>query len=217
MDFGQTLLYLPALVFSVVFHEVSHGWMAEKNGDSTARMMGRLTLNPVPHIDLWGSILLPGMLLLMNSPFLFGYAKPVPVNLNNLRNPRIDGIKVAVVGPFSNLFLALVCAVVLGISARFFGQNHALSQLFAIGVTVNCVLAIFNLLPVPPLDGSWVLEHSLRGQAYETYRSIRPFGMFLLIGILLFPPLSRMLIHAPVMFVMGLFYQVSNAVLRMLS
>jgi Zn-dependent protease len=217
MDFGSTLLYLVALVFSVVFHEVSHGWMAERHGDPTARMAGRLTLNPVPHIDLWGSILLPGILIMLNSPFLFGYAKPVPVNVQNLRNPRIDGIKVALVGPFSNLFLALVCAVLLGLSARWVGMDHALTQLLGIGLTVNCVLAIFNLIPIPPLDGSWVLEHTLRGDAYNTYQQIRPYGMLLLIGILMFPPISSVLIRAPVTFVRDLFLNVSDSVFRMIS
>lgn len=216
MDFGTIILTLPALVFSVVFHEVSHGWVAEKNGDPTARLAGRITLNPIPHIDPWGSLLLPGILMALNTGFLFGYAKPVPVELRNLRNPRIDGIKVAVVGPLSNLFLALVCSVLLGVSAWGVGQDHALTHFLAIALSLNVALAIFNLLPVPPLDGSWVLEHSLRGQAYETYRAIRPYGMFLLLGILIFPPLSRLLIHTPIMAVLGLFYQLSNSVLRML-
>ena len=217
MDFGQTILYLPALVFSIVFHEVSHGWVAEKNGDPTARMMGRLTLNPIPHIDPWGSILLPGILALIGSPFLFGYAKPVPVNVNNLHNPRLDGIKVAIAGPFSNLFLALVSSVLLALSVRWMGMESAPSQFFALALTVNCVLAVFNLIPIPPLDGSWVLEHTLRGAAYETYRSIRPYGMLLLIGVLMFPPLSAILIRAPVSFVRDQFLQVSELVLRMVS
>lgn len=211
-DFGDTLLYLVALVFSVVFHEVSHGWVADKHGDPTARMMGRLTLNPVPHLDLWGSILLPGILILMRAPFLFGYAKPVPVDVRNLRNPRIDGIKVALAGPFSNLFLALICAVLFGLSIAYLGEGSAVSRLLRYGLLVNCMLAIFNLLPVPPLDGSWLLDHTLRGQAYETYRAIKPYGMFFLIGILLFPPLSNVLIRMPVLFVLSGFLSVSEAV-----
>ena len=217
MDFGQTILYLPALVFSIVFHEVSHGWVAEKNGDPTARMMGRITLNPVPHIDPWGSILLPGILLLLQSPFLFGYAKPVPVNVNNLNHPRTDGIKVAVAGPLSNLLLALISSILLALSVRWSGMESAPSQFFALALTVNCVLAVFNLIPIPPLDGSWVLEHTLRGRAYEAYRSIRPYGMLLLIGVLMLPPLSAILIRAPVSFVRDQFLQVSELVLRMVS
>jgi Zn-dependent protease len=216
-DFGDTLLYLVALVFSVVFHEVSHGWVADRHGDPTARMMGRLTLNPVPHLDLWGSILLPGLLVLMNAPFLFGYAKPVPVDVRNLRNPRIDGLKVALVGPFSNLFLAFLCSIAFGLAVGYLGGDNALTRLFRYGLLVNCMLAIFNLLPVPPLDGSWILDHTLRGRAYETYRSLKPFGMLLLIGILLFPPLSHVLIRMPVNFVLSGFVQVSETVARLVT
>ena len=206
-NLGDTLLYLVALVFAVVFHEVSHGWVADRNGDPTARMMGRLTLNPVPHLDLWGSILLPGILLLMHSPFLFGYAKPVPVDVRNLRHPRTDGIKVALAGPFSNLLLGLVCAIAFGLLRAFLGEEHALARLFLYGMLVNCILAVFNLLPVPPLDGSWLLDHTLRGSAYNFYRQIKPYGMLLLIGILLFPPVSNLLIRMPVNFLLaGLLY-----------
>jgi Zn-dependent protease len=215
-NLGDVLLQLVALVFSVVFHEVSHGWMADRNGDPTARFAGRLTLNPVPHIDPWGSILLPGLLFLLKSPFLFGYAKPVPVNVSNLRNPRIDGIKVALVGPFSNLFLGTACAVAHGVSAGFLG-DHALTRLFEFGVVINCVLAVFNLIPVPPLDGSWVLDHTLRGQAYQAYRAFKPYGMLVLMGILLFPPLSTVLIRIPVYFVASGLFSVSDAVRRMLT
>jgi Zn-dependent protease len=217
MDFGTIILTLPALIFSVVFHEVSHGWVAEKNGDPTARMMGRITLNPIPHVDPWGSLLLPGILMALNTGFLFGYAKPVPVELRNLRNPRIDGIKVAIVGPFSNLLLALVSSVLLGLSAAWLGQGHALTHFFVVALGLNVTLALFNLLPIPPLDGSWVLEHSLRGEAYETYRAIRPYGMFLLIGVLIFPPLTNLLLRAPQLAVLGWFYEVANSVLRMVS
>jgi Zn-dependent protease len=184
--------------------------VADRNGDPTARMMGRLTLNPVPHIDPWGSILLPGILLLGHSPFLFGYAKPVPVDVGNLRNPRIDGIKVALAGPFSNLLLGTLCAIVFAFGWMYLGHEHALSRLFLYGMKVNCVLAVFNLIPVPPLDGSWLLEHTLRGSAYNAYRAVRPYGMFLLIGILIFPPISSFLIGRPVNFVLGLMVMLSQ-------
>lgn len=216
-NFGDTLLYLVALVFSVVFHEVSHGFVADRHGDPTARMMGRLTLNPVPHIDPWGSIILPGILLLGHSPFLFGYAKPVPVDVGNLRNPRIDGIKVALAGPFSNIFLGILCAIVFGVAWMFLGHEHALARLFLYGMKVNCVLAVFNLIPVPPLDGSWLLEHTLRGSAYNAYRAVRPYGMFLLIGILIFPPISNFLIGRPVNFVLGLMVMLSQWTASLLS
>ncbi len=216
-NFGDTLLYLVALVFSVVFHEVSHGYVADKHGDPTARMMGRLTLNPVPHIDLWGSLLLPGILLLMHAPFLFGYAKPVPVDVRNLKNPRIDGIKVALAGPFSNILLGFLCAIVYGVLRVFLGDEHALVRLFVYGILVNCVLAIFNLLPVPPLDGSWLLDHTLRGSAYNTYAALKPYGMLILIGIMLFPPISQILIRTPVNFVLGILLMFSQFVGSLIS
>ena len=216
-SFGDILLKIVVLVFSVVFHEVSHGWVAERCGDPTARFLGRLTLNPVPHLDLWGSILLPGMLALLHSPFLFGYAKPVPVDPRNFRNPRIDGIKVALVGPFSNLFLACVSAVLLGVVARFVGTENALVTFLQLGVVVNCLLAVFNLIPVPPLDGSWLLDHTLRGPAYNAYRAFKPYGMLVLIGILLFPPVSNLLIGMPVTYLSGALFDVSELIARSIS
>ena len=129
------------LVFAMVAHEYAHAAVALHEGDDTAYTLGRVTLNPIPHIDPWGSILLPGILMLLQSPFLFRYAKPVPVNVNNLHHPRIDGIKVAVAGPLSNLFLALVSSVLLALSVRWLGMESAPSQFFALALTVNCVLA----------------------------------------------------------------------------
>jgi len=211
-DFGNVLLQIVALLFSVVFHEVSHGWVADKNGDTTARMMGRITLNPVPHLDLWGSILMPAILIFSHSPVMFGYAKPVPVDVRNLHNPRIDGLKVALAGPASNLLLGTVCALLFGASAAYLGVEHAVSRLLAAGIVVNSVLAVFNLLPIPPLDGSWVLEHTLRGNAYNVFRAIRPYGMILLLGILFVPFLSDFLIGIPVGFVRGLFLDLSQLV-----
>jgi Zn-dependent protease len=215
--FGVVLLKIVVLVFSVVFHEVSHGWVAERCGDPTARFLGRLTLNPVPHLDLWGSILLPGMLALMHSPFLFGYAKPVPVDPRNFRNPRFDGIKVALVGPFSNIFLALVCAVLLGLAAPFIGTGNAIATLLQLGVVINCLLAVFNLLPIPPLDGSWLLDHLLRGAAYNAYRAFKPYGMIVLIGVLLFPPVSNLLIQTPLIYLSDAMFHLSELIAGKIS
>jgi Zn-dependent protease len=215
-DPGSLLLYLVALVFSIVFHEVSHGWVADAHGDHTARLAGRLTLNPIPHIDPWGSILLPAILAFSGSRIMFGWAKPVPVDVNNLRNPRIDGIKVALAGPGSNLLLGTLSAIAFYISATYLGQEHALSRLFEVGVFINALLAVFNLLPVPPLDGSWLLDHTLRGEAYNAYRAFKPYGMFLIIGILLFRPLSNILIGIPVGFVTGMMDLVGRTVASVL-
>lgn len=143
------------LVFSVVVHEVAHGYMANYLGDPTARLMGRLTLNPIPHIDMVGSILLPFILVITGSPFLIGYAKPVPYNPYNLRGSYGEAW-VALAGPATNIILALVFAL----SIRFFGHALSASMLVAFShiIYINLVLALFNLLPIPPLDGSKVLS-----------------------------------------------------------
>lgn len=154
MDPVSIAIFIVILLFSVIFHEVAHGLMAERLGDPTARFAGRLTLNPIPHIDLFGSILLPAILLAVHSPILFGAAKPVPVNYQNLRNFKRDMILVALAGPFTNFILAILAALVL----RVFPGISALGQtLLAQTVLMNLVLGIFNLIPIPPLDGSKVL------------------------------------------------------------
>jgi len=216
-DFGSTLLYFVALVFSIVFHEVSHGWVADKHGDPTARMMGRLTLNPIPHIDPFGSIILPLILALTPGNFMFGWAKPVPVDVRNLRNPRLDGIKVALAGPGSNLLLGTMAAIAYTVSSHFLGGDHALSRLFLAGIAVNAGLAVFNLLPVPPLDGSWLLDHTLRGEAYNAYRAIKPYGMLVIIGLLVFRPLANIVIGVPFNFVAGIMLLIARTVTGFLA
>src|SRR5207302_6948033 len=126
--------------------------------------------------------------------------------------PRIDGLKVALAGPLSNLLLGTVCAALLGLSAAYLGEGHALSRLLGAGVAVNAILAVFNLLPIPPLDGSWVLEHTLRGAAYNAYRAVRPYGMLILIAILVVPFVSDVLIGIPRGFVISHMLDLSNLV-----
>lgn len=158
MDPVSVIIFIVILLFSVIFHEVAHGVVADRLGDPTARFAGRLTLNPIPHIDPFGSILLPGLLFLVGSPFIFGAAKPVPVNYQNLRNFKRDMIFVAAAGPATNFLLAVLASLVIrffpGISAT--GVNLLLQV-----VILNLVLAIFNLIPVPPLDGSKILASLL--------------------------------------------------------
>jgi len=153
------ILSIISLIFSIILHEVAHGWVAERCGDPTARMAGRVTLNPLPHIDLVGTILLPLLLILTGSGFIIGWAKPVPVNFYRLRHPRRDTILVSVAGILANLSLALVA----GLLFRLFGLlpyssfSLGLEQFLFYLVNINLVLAIFNLIPIPPLDGSKVL------------------------------------------------------------
>ncbi len=150
------LFQLLVLIYSVVIHEVSHGLMANSMGDDTAKNMGRLTLNPIKHLDMFGSVLLPLFLFIVRSPFIVGYAKPVPYNPNNLTDKKYGPAKVAFAGPASNLILALL----FGLSLRFMPDVFASSlipELFSFIILLNLVLAIFNLFPVPPLDGHWLL------------------------------------------------------------
>ena len=182
------------LLLAVITHEVAHGWVAGKLGDPTARLSGRLTFNPLPHIDPIGSILIPAILLLSQSPFLFGYAKPVPVNFHNLRNPKRDMIWVAMAGAAANLLLALGFSVLLRIlisSDVIWDQPligavlRPLVLMLRYGVVINVALAVFNLLPIPPLDGGKIMVGILPLNAAYQYSKLEPFGFFILIGLLM--------------------------------
>lgn len=185
----ELLVVLPVLLFSVVVHECAHGYAAEWWGDPTARMLGRLTLNPIPHIDLIGSILVPGLLIATGANFLFGWAKPVPITPDNFRDRRLGDITVSLAGPVSNVLLALGFAGLL-LSARLLGfAPAALVQLCAYGVFLNFILAVFNLLPIPPLDGSHVVANLLPRRAAYAYRSLGAFGLVIVIVLLMVPGL----------------------------
>lgn len=166
------------LIFSAIIHEYMHGWMADRLGDPTARHAGRLTLNPLPHLDWFGSLLLPGLMILSGMGFVFGWAKPVPYNPYNLRDRRFGGAKVALAGPMANLLVAVFFGLVL----RFL-PFHSLtfSGLLALVVYINLVLMLFNLLPIPPLDGSKVLAPFLSPEARMKYLSLERFGFLLVI------------------------------------
>ncbi len=170
MDVADTLFVIVVVIFSAVIHEVMHGVAADRLGDHTARYAGRLTLNPIPHLDLWGSIIIPVTLALSGSPIFFGYAKPVPYNPYNLKPGRFSEAIVAFAGPFSNMVLAVLFALIIRS-----GQvpAEALQFVFLV-VVVNVMLFFFNLIPVPPLDGSKVIEALLpRGMqhGYALWRS----------------------------------------------
>jgi Zn-dependent protease len=159
------IISIVVLVFSVILHEVAHGYAADMLGDMTARYVGRLTLNPIPHIDLYGSIILPAALTFLHSPVVLGWAKPVPYNPHNMRHPYAEAL-VAIAGPATNFFLAFVFGLLMraGVGAG----DVAVSQLLFTIVTINTLLGIFNLLPIPPLDGSKVLHALLpRGLQYQ--------------------------------------------------
>lgn len=175
------------LLFAITLHEASHGFVARRYGDRTAEMLGRLTLNPVKHIDPIGTILVPAVMLLL-SGFIFGWAKPVPVNTRNLRNPRRDMIIVAAAGPASNMLMALgwglLISLVLAFGGVLGGAAQWLLQMGEVGVFFNVLLAIFNLLPIPPLDGGRVASGLLPVGLSAKLDAIEPYGIFIVLGLL---------------------------------
>jgi len=204
MGGGQGIvIQIFALVLAVCFHEAAHGWVANRNGDPTARLAGRITLNPLPHIDLFGTILFPAILMVTNAPILIGWAKPVPVNPRNFRNPRRGFWQVSISGPGSNLLLAVGAAVALkvwtvldpGLHDYLYayllgdgaqrGVNVALPlALFLLqSVYINVVLGVFNCFPIPPLDGGHFLMGVLPPRQAQSLARIEPFGMFIVLGL----------------------------------
>jgi Zn-dependent protease len=197
----EQLYLLPILLFSVVVHEISHGWMALRLGDPTAKELGRLTLNPIPHIDPIGSILVPAFSLLTTGRVFIAWAKPVPVNPLNFSNMRRDDILVSVVGPISNLMLSLFCTVAVivlwKVQPLFENSPEVVQQgvqflldMFRGGITLNIVLAVFNLIPIPPLDGSHVVASLLPDELSNQYRSIGFFGVLIIILLMRWEPFA---------------------------
>jgi Zn-dependent protease len=198
------------LIIAITFHEAAHGFVAHRLGDNTAFGLGRVSFNPLRHIDPFGTLILPGILLLSPSPFLFGYAKPVPVNFRNLNHPRLDMVWVALAGPVTNILLALAAAFAFH-ALPFIPANAAqwTADNLKNAFLINIVLAIFNMLPIPPLDGGRVAVGLLpRVLAYPLSR-LEPYGMLILIGLLiLLPVLGTQL---------GLNLDVISAILRTLT
>ena len=186
------LALIPALVIAIVFHEVAHGWVALMLGDPTAKERRRLTLNPVRHVDPFGTLILPGLLALSGLP-VFGWAKPVPVIKERLNNPRFGMMAVAAAGPGTNFILAAVGAVALGLFAGNYTGEPGGGAMFTISILqyfiiINIFLALFNLLPIPPFDGSHIVEGLLPERAARAYEKLRPFGFPLLFLVLLIIP-----------------------------
>ena len=191
----EIVLILPVLLFSVVVHEVAHAWQALREGDATARDLGRITLNPIPHLDPMGSLVVPLVLHLLPGNFLFGWAKPVPVNPRNYRNYRAGDIRVSLAGIVSNLGLVVLCTLGLLAWTAMQGLPFAsgtigtsIGAMLTYGVFINLILAYFNLIPIPPLDGSHVLYHLLPPAAGARYRAMGRYGVtLLLLTVVAFP------------------------------
>jgi len=182
------LLLIPCLVIAIVFHEVAHGYVAKLLGDPTASERGRLTLNPIRHVDPIGTLLVPGALLLAGAP-AFGWAKPVPVNQYRLRNPRYHMMAVAIAGPASNFVLATLGAVLIGIASAIAGtsilaEDNVLGVALTMFLLINIFLGLFNLLPIPPFDGSHIVGGLLPDRLRYQWAKLQRVGIFLLIGVI---------------------------------
>jgi Zn-dependent protease len=181
------------VVLAITLHEAAHGWVAEKFGDDTARQLGRITFNPIKHIDKFGTIVFPGMLLLMGSPILFGYAKPVPVNFARLKPPRLGMLVVALAGVAVNFILAVISALLLHLET-FISPEQApwLYMNLYRSLMINCVLIVFNLIPILPLDGGRVVDSLLSGQAKEMFGKLERYGVWVVLALLILPPMLGM-------------------------
>lgn len=185
------IIAVVVVILSIIFHEVAHGYVADWLGDPTAKYAGRLTLNPIPHIDMIGSIIVPGLALLSGSPFLLGWAKPVPINPYNLRYGKWGEALTAFAGPGTNILIALVAGLLVRFGGEFFTSPEMLSIVFTI-IMANISLAILNMLPIPPLDGSKVVAALLPPGLYMQYRELEnmtyalgPFGLILVLIVII--------------------------------
>ena len=173
---------LPVL-FAITVHETAHGWMALRLGDKTAMMLGRLTLNPLKHIDPLGTILIPGLMYML-AGFMFGWAKPVPVTWQNLKHPKRDMVYVAAAGPVANLLMAILWALLIRIGMALGDAGQALVFMGVAGIFINTILMVLNLLPLPPLDGGRVMTGLLPGPLAYRFSLIEPYGFFILVALL---------------------------------
>ena len=200
------IIWGPPVLFGITLHEVAHGWVARRFGDPTAMMLGRLTVNPLKHIDIVGTIIVPVLLLILHTGFIFGWAKPVPISPRNFKNPRRDMAVVAAAGPLSNLVMAVIWALIARISVLlvpYWSWIKPLVVMGIAGVIVNLILFVFNLIPIPPLDGGRVLVGILPRNLANKVESIERYGSFIPLIVLmllfyLFPGAISMILGPPV-------------------
>ncbi|MDX1975652.1 MAG: site-2 protease family protein [Rickettsiales bacterium] len=204
------------VILAVTLHEAAHGWMAERFHDNTARILGRVTFNPFKHIDRFGTIVLPGLLLLMQSPALFGYAKPVPVNFSQLRPARVGMFMVAIAGVLVNFILALISAFLLHIDVLLTPEwTPWVFQNLYKSILINCALIVFNMIPILPLDGGRAVDALLSGTPRRLYRKLERYGVIIVFAVVLLPPLlgselSQQWLGKPIFFLYTLVLQLSG-------
>ena len=206
-------VWILPVIFAITVHEVAHGWVAKKYGDNTASRLGRLTLNPVKHVDLLGTIIVPGLLLMTGTGFIFGWAKPVPVDSRNFKRPLQDMAIVALAGPVSNLIMAFLWALIIRLGI-FIGTNAEAISLPLIytgvaGISINLVLAMINLLPIPPLDGSRILTGILPSYSASQYNRLERYG-FILLLVLLYTKILNVILEYPLFIAQKLFFSIAG-------
>ena len=205
------------VIIAITFHEAAHGFVAHQLGDDTAWRLGRVSLNPIRHIDPFGTILLPGMLLLLGAPVLFGYAKPVPVNFGALRQPRRDTMLVAAAGPATNIALAVIASLAFHIVGYLPGTAAEwLADNLRNALILNVMLAVFNLFPLPPLDGGRILVSLLPKPAAIAVARLEPFGLLILIGLLIVLPLIGSQLGVDLSFVSHWLVAATRAILQVI-
>jgi Zn-dependent protease len=193
------IIWAPPVLFAITLHEVAHGWVARRFGDPTAQMLGRLTVNPLKHIDPIGTIIVPVLLLVLHTGFLFGWAKPVPISPRNFKNPRRDMAIVAAAGPASNLIMGIIWALVIRLAALLYPTLPWIEPLIYMGlagVLINVALMVFNLIPLPPLDGGRVLVGLLPRDAANVVDRIEPFGFYIIILLMIVGAFNVILVPA---------------------
>jgi len=207
----RIVVWILPVIFAITVHEVAHGWVAKKYGDNTAYNQGRLTLNPVKHIDWLGTIVIPGLLLLSFSGFIFGWAKPVPVDARNFKNPRKDMAIVALAGPVSNLLMAIAWALTARIGVMLQMEAISLPLIYTgiAGISINLVLALINLLPIPPLDGSRIVTGLLPSRLAWQYNRFERYGFFILLALLMTGGLGYILGY-PMYYVQKMFFSLAG-------
>ena len=209
----RIVVWVLPVVFAITVHEVAHGWVAKKYGDNTAAMLGRLTLNPIKHIDLLGTIIIPGLLLITGTGFIFGWAKPVPVDARNFKKPLHDMAIVALAGPVSNILMAIAWALLarVGVTIGNSAETVALPLIYMgiAGISINLVLALINLLPIPPLDGSRILTGMLPHRLAWQYNQLERYG-FIILLILLYTKILNAILAYPMYLAQNLFFSIAG-------